>query len=91
MRFDGRADLRIGRDHVELWPAGARAFAAGEVAPGSAVISLPAGIYRELVVIDQAGRLQLSEEALERVPFGRHAAVRVVGDHIELWPLGGVA
>jgi energy-coupling factor transporter ATP-binding protein EcfA2 len=88
VRFDGRADLRIGSDHVELWPAGARAFAAGEVAAGSTVIGLPAGIYRELVVIDQAGRLQLSEETLERIPFGRHAAVRVVGDHIELWPLG---
>jgi len=88
VRFDGRADLRISSDHVELWPAGARAFAADEVAAGSAVIGLPAEIYRELVVIDPAGRLQLSEETLERVPFGRHAAVRIVSDHIELWPLG---
>ena len=86
--FAGRAELRILADHVELWPAGARPFAADEQAAGTAVIGLPSTVYRETVVIDRAGRLQLSEAALDRVPFGRHAAVRLAGDHVELWPLG---
>ena len=86
--FAGRAELRILADHVELWPAGARPFTADEQVAATAVIGLPAAIYRETVVIDRAGRLQLSEEALDRVPFGRHAAVRIAGDHVELWPLG---
>jgi hypothetical protein len=84
----GRAELRILADHVELWPAGVRPFAANETAPDTAVIGLPAEVYRETTVIDRAGRLQLSEEALDRVPFGRHAAVRIATDHVELWPLG---
>jgi ABC-type lipoprotein export system ATPase subunit len=90
--FAGRAELLIGADHVELWPVAARAAGAaeGNVAAGSAVIGLPSTVYREAVVIDRAGRLQLSEEALERVPFGRHAAVRIEADHVELWPLGVV-
>jgi ABC-type lipoprotein export system ATPase subunit len=89
--FAGRAELRIGADHVELWPVGALdviGTAEGDLAPGSAVIGLPSAVYREAVVIDRAGRLQLSEEALERVPFGRHAEVRIEADHVELWPLG---
>jgi ABC-type lipoprotein export system ATPase subunit len=84
----GRAELRILADHVELWPAGARPFAADEAAPDTAVIGLPSEVYRETTVIDRAGRLQLSEAALDRVPFGRHAAVRIAADHVELWPLG---
>jgi hypothetical protein len=90
VEFAGRAELWIGADHVELWPVGARAAGAaeGDIAAGSAVIGLPSAVYREAVVIDRAGRLQLSEEALERVPFGRHAAVRIEADHVELWPLG---
>jgi DNA-binding transcriptional regulator/RsmH inhibitor MraZ len=88
--FAGRAELLIDADHVELWPVGARDAGAAEgvVTAGSAVIGLPSAVYREAVVIDRAGRLQLSEEALERVPFGRHAAVRIEADHVELWPLG---
>jgi ABC-type lipoprotein export system ATPase subunit len=92
--FAGRAELLIGADHVELWPVWARdagapgGAAEGDVAAGSAVIGLPTAVYREAVVIDRAGRLQLSEEALERVPFGRHAAVHIEADHVELWPLG---
>jgi hypothetical protein len=87
--FTGRAELLISADHVELWPVGLRTAASGgDAVAASAVIGLPAEVYREAVVIDRAGRLQLSEEALERVPFGRHAAVRIAGDHVELWPLG---
>ncbi|HEX6796488.1 MAG TPA: ABC transporter ATP-binding protein [Ktedonobacterales bacterium] len=88
VEFAGRAELRILADHVELWPAGTRPFAADEQATGTAVIGLPSEVYRETVVIDRAGWLQLSEAALDRVPFGRHAAVRLAGDHVELWPLG---
>jgi energy-coupling factor transporter ATP-binding protein EcfA2 len=88
--FAGRAELRIGADHVELWPVGANGAdaAEGDLVAYSAVIGLPSAVYREAVVIDRPGRLQLSEEALERVPFGRHAAVRIEADHVELWPLG---
>jgi hypothetical protein len=52
------------------------------------VIGLPAEGYREAVVIDRVGRVQLSEEALDRVPFGRHATVVIADDHVELRPVG---
>jgi ABC-type lipoprotein export system ATPase subunit len=88
LRFEGRADLRISRDHAELWPVGAREAAADGVIAPSAVIGLPMARYRESILIDRVGRFQLSEEALERVPFGRHATIRIQHDHLELWPLG---
>jgi ABC-type lipoprotein export system ATPase subunit len=84
----GRAELRILADHVELWPSGTRPFTADEQAPDTAVIGLPSEVYRETMVIDRTGQLQLSETALDRVPFGRHIAVRIAVDHVELWPLG---
>jgi hypothetical protein len=84
--FAGRAEVRVARDHVELWPVGTVAIHAET---SSAIIGLPSDIYREAVVIDRAGRLQFSEEALDRVPFGKHADVRIVEDHVELWPISG--
>jgi len=86
--FRGRADLRVGVGHVELWPAGMGDSSETAITAESAVIGLPAASFHEMVVIDQAGRLQLSEEALDRVPFGRHIAVRILDDHVELWPAG---
>jgi ABC-type lipoprotein export system ATPase subunit len=84
--FDGRAELRIALDHVELCPVGARSATLGQAGPG--VTGLPADAYREAIVIDRVGRFQLPEAALMRIPFGRHAAVWVAGDCVELWPSG---
>ncbi|HEX8037109.1 MAG TPA: ABC transporter ATP-binding protein [Ktedonobacterales bacterium] len=84
--FAGRAEVRVTRDHVELWPVGT---AAAHPEAASAIIGLPSDMYREAVVIDRVGRFQFSEEALDRVPFGKHADVRIADDHVELWPISG--
>ena len=52
------------------------------------MIGLPSETHRESVVIDRAGRLQLPKEAIERISFNGRAEVRIVNDHVELWPLG---
>ena len=54
----------------------------------SAVIGLPSETHRESVVIDRAGRLQLPKEALDRIAYNGRAEIRIVNDHVELWPLG---
>jgi ABC-type lipoprotein export system ATPase subunit len=86
--FAGRAELIIRADHVELWPVATAPVAPEYVSQAGALTGLPASTYHEAVVIDRVGRLQLSEEALDRVPFGRRALVRMRADHVELWPLG---
>ncbi len=53
----------------------------------SAVIGLSGTTHRESVVIDRVGRLQLPHEALERLPFEGRAEVRILGDHVEVWPV----
>ena len=52
----------------------------------SAVIGLPGATHREAVLIDRVGRLQLPAEAIERIAFGGRAEVRILADHVELWP-----
>jgi ABC-type lipoprotein export system ATPase subunit len=52
----------------------------------SSVIGLSTKTHRESVLIDRAGRLQLPKEALELISFQGRAEVRILGDHIELWP-----
>lgn len=84
--FAGRAELHIALDHVEIWPVGM--LESASALPVTAGIGLPADHYREAVVLDHAGRLQLSEDALDHVPFGRHAVARIAHDHVELWPRG---
>ena len=54
----------------------------------SAVIGLPSQTHRESVLIDRVGRLQLPKEALEGIAFAGRAEVRILGDHVELWPVG---
>ncbi len=54
----------------------------------SAVIGLPSQTHRESVLIDRVGRLQLPKEALESIAFNGRAEVRIVGDHVEIWPTG---
>lgn len=53
----------------------------------SAVIGLSSKTHRESVLIDRVGRLQLPKEALESIPFQGRAEVRIVNDHVELWPI----
>jgi ABC-type lipoprotein export system ATPase subunit len=53
----------------------------------SAVIGLPSQTHRESVLIDRVGRLQLPKEALESIAFNGRAEVRIVGDHVEIWPV----
>ena len=53
----------------------------------SAVIGLPGETHRESVVIDRAGRLQLPKEALESISYNGRAEIRIVNDHVELWPI----
>ena len=89
----GRADLRIRFDHVELWPVGSQMDHATNTPDSSETHASagggsPAEIYQEAVVIDHTGQVQLSEEALDRVPFGRHVTVRIANGCVELWPVG---
>src|SRR5262249_44650629 len=52
----------------------------------SAVIGLPRETHRESIVIDRVGRLQLPREVVERIAFNGRASVRILEDHVELWP-----
>lgn len=61
----------------------------GEYTPlPSAVIGLPGQTHRESVLIDRVGRLQLPKEALESITFNGRAEVRILDDHVEIWPVG---
>ena len=86
--LDGRADVQIANDHVELWPIGAMDDPWDDaLLPGkSAVIGLSLHTHRESILVDHAGRLQLPKEALEHIPFHGRAEVQVIDNHIELWP-----
>lgn len=53
----------------------------------SAVIGLPSETHRESILIDRVGRLQLPHEAIVRVPFNGRADVRILDDHVEMWPM----
>jgi ABC-type lipoprotein export system ATPase subunit len=60
----------------------------GYVPAASAVIGLSSETHRESILIDRVGRLQLPKEALDNLPFNGRAEVRILEDHVELWPLG---
>ncbi len=88
--MDGRADVSIADDHVELWPIDTlddpRVDA---LSPGkSAVIGLSLHTHCESILVDRAGRLQLPREALEHISFHGRAQVKVIDNRIELWPVG---
>src|SRR5437588_531991 len=87
--LDGRADVYIASDHVELWPIDTMEEPWHDVPmPGqSAVIGLSLHTHRESILVDHAGRLQLPKEALEHIPFHGRAEVQVIDNHIELWPI----
>jgi ABC-type lipoprotein export system ATPase subunit len=81
--------IRDGRTSTETVRRDAPLAAAGVLAGGataSAVIGLPSETHRESILIDRVGRLQLPHEALMRVPFNGRADVRILDDHVEIWP-----
>src|SRR5579863_215485 len=53
----------------------------------SAVIGLSSQTHRESVLIDRVGRLQLPKEALESIAYNGRAEVRILDDHVEIWPV----
>lgn len=61
----------------------------GRVSSESAldVLATSTTSYRESVVIDRVGRLQLPHGALERIPFRGRADVHFDDDHVEVWPI----
>lgn len=61
------------------------------VVRASAVIGLSSETHRESVLIDRVGRLQLPKEALESIVFNGRAEVRILEDHVEIWPIGALA
>jgi ABC-type lipoprotein export system ATPase subunit len=58
------------------------------MARASTIIGLSSETHRESVLIDRVGRLQLPKEALEHLDFRGRAQVRIMDDHVELWPPG---
>ena len=59
-------------------------------ARASAVIGLSSETHRESILIDRVGRLQLPKEALDSIAFQGRAEVRILDDHVELWPQGAL-
>ena len=78
--------IRDGRTSTETVRRDAT-MTTGQPQRASAVIGLSGATHRESILIDRVGRLQLPKDAIERIPFNGRADVRVVGDHVELWPL----
>jgi len=79
---DGRTSTETVRREAPLEAVSEHTLAA------SAIIGLPSETHRESVLIDRVGRLQLPKEALESFPFNGRAEVRILNDHVELWPPG---
>jgi ABC-type lipoprotein export system ATPase subunit len=79
---DGRTSTETVRREAPLEAVSEHTLAA------SAIIGLPSETHRESVLIDRVGRLQLPKEALESFLFNGRAEVRIVNDHVELWPPG---
>ena len=81
--------IRDGRTSTETVRRDASHTVAHEYAStSSAIIGLPSETHHESVLIDRVGRLQLPKEAIESIPFNGKAEVRIVRDHVELWPIG---
>ncbi len=76
---DGRTSTETVRRDAPIAPEHAQR--------ASAVIGLSGATHRESILIDRVGRLQLPKDVIERIPFNGRADVRVVGDHVELWPV----
>lgn len=79
--------IRDGRTSTETVRRDAPLTSNGQGQRASAVIGLSADTHHESILIDRVGRLQLPKEAIERLPFNGRADVRIMGDHVEIWPL----
>jgi ABC-type lipoprotein export system ATPase subunit len=78
--------IRDGRTSTETVRREAPLTVGGATAGASAVIGLPNETHRESVLIDRVGGLQLPHDALMRIAFNGRADVRILDDHVELWP-----
>jgi ABC-type lipoprotein export system ATPase subunit len=80
--------IRDGRTSTETVRRETTLEALGEHMPtSSAVIGLSARTHRESILIDRAGRLQLPKDTIEQLPFNGRAEVRIMDDHVEIWPI----
>jgi ABC-type lipoprotein export system ATPase subunit len=80
--------IRDGRTSTETVRRDAPLASASEAAQqrASAIIGLSGATHAESILIDRVGRLQLPHEAIEQIPFEGRAEVRILHDHVELWP-----
>lgn len=83
--LNGRVDVLIATDHIELWPVNMNDDEHALHMSGTAGLSRET--YRESILVDRVGRLQLPREALAHIPFAGRADVWSAGEHVELWPL----
>ena len=79
--------IRDGRTSTETIRRDAPLTGDGQDQRASAVIGLSAETHQEAILIDRVGRLQLPKEAIERLPFNGRANARIMGDHVEIWPI----
>ena len=78
--------IRDGRTSTETIRRDGPLMNDGQDQRASAVIGLSAETHEESILVDRVGRLQLPKEAIERLPFHGRANVRIMGDHVEIWP-----
>jgi ABC-type glutathione transport system ATPase component len=87
-KVDRTIAIRDGRTSTETIRRDSSLSSAHELTPAtSAIIGLPSETHLESMLIDRVGRLQLPKEAIESIPFNGRAEVRIVDDHVELWPI----
>ena len=79
--------IRDGRTSTETIRRDAPLAVGGAAQTTSAVIGLPGATHRESILIDRVGRLQLPREAISSIDFKGRADVRIMRDHVEIWPL----
>ena len=80
--------IRDGRTSTETVRRETQGGVEAGVLSTSSVIGLSSETHQESIVIDRVGRLQLPKEALEAIRFKGRAEVRIMNDHLELWPIG---
>ncbi len=79
--------IRDGRTSTETIRRDAPLASGPAEGAASAVIGLPSETHRESILIDRVGRLQLPHEAIARISFNGRADVRILDDHVEIWPM----
>lgn len=85
--FNGHAHVIIHRDRVALWPARQHSQDRKRSASAvSAVVEPPGEDSLETLIIDRTGKLQLPQEAIERIAFHGRADMDILPDHVEIWP-----